>query len=200
MKYKSDKIIKYFQSNNGVVRFSQLKKDGFRPDVLRSFEKKGEIVKRGKGLYHLTNYSLGAYPDYVMASLQIPSGVICLISALYFHKATSEIPSFVDIAIPSGARANKVKHPPIKFYHFSPDTWKSGVEEYRIAGHNIRVYSLAKTIADCFKFRNKIGMDVARDAIKVAVTEHNIEPTEIIHFAKICRVDQIVKPVLETII
>ncbi len=200
MKPKTDKILVYFRNHGGVARFSSIRKAGFHSDVLRSLEKKNKIEKIGRGLYRLTGGTLGSHPDYVIASLQVPKGVICLLSALYFYKATSEIPRFVDIAIPSGARANKIKYPPVKFYRFSPKAWEAGIEERDIAGHRIKIYSLAKTVADCFKFRNKIGVDVAREAIKAAVMEEGVKLKEIMHFAKICRVDRIIKPILETII
>lgn len=200
MNSKTDKIIAYFQNHGGIVRFSSIRKAGFHSDTLKSLEKENKVEKVGRGLYRLTGDNLGSHPDYVIASLQASKGVICLLSALYFYQATSEIPRFVDIAIPSGARANKIKYPPVKFYRFSPKAWDAGIEEHEIAGHRIKIYNLAKTVADCFKFRNKIGADVAREAIKVAVTEKGIKPKEIMNFAKICRVDRIIKPILETLI
>jgi len=93
-----------------------------------------------------------------------------------------------------------MKYPPVRFYRFASNAWKAGIEEHEIEDHKIKVYNLAKTIADCFKFRNRIGADVARDALKVAVTEKGIKPKEIIQYAKICRVDSIVKPILEAMI
>lgn len=200
MKPKADKIIAYLQDHGGIARFSSIRKAGFHPDALKGLKKENRVEKISRGLYRLTEGTLGSHPDYVIASFQAPKGVICLLSALYFYKATSEIPRFVDIAIPSGARANKIKYPPVKFYRFSPKAWEAGIEEYETAGHKIRIYSLAKTVADCFKFRNRIGADAARDAIKVAVMEKGIKPKEIMYFAKICRVDRIIKPILETMI
>lgn len=200
MKTKTDKIEAYLCSHAGIARFSSILKAGFHPDALKNLEKENKIEKIGRGLYRLTSYTLGSHPDYVIASLQASKGIICLISALYFYKAMTEIPRVIDIAIPSGARANKIKYPPVKFYRFSPAAWEAGIEEYKIAGHEIRIYSLAKTIADCFKFRNKIGADVARDAVKIAVTERDVKPKDIMHYAKICRVDRIIKPILEAIL
>lgn len=200
MKSKTDKILEYFQNHGGIARYSCIRKAGFHSDDLKNLENEKRVEKIGRGLYRLTGGTPGSHPDYVVASLQAPKGVICLLSALYFYKATSEIPRFVDIAIPSGSRANKIKYPPVKFYRFSPEAWEAGVEEYKTENHRIKIYSLAKTVADCFKFRNKIGADVARDAIKVAVTERGIKPKEIMHFAKICRVDRIIKPILENMI
>lgn len=200
MSTKTDKIIFYLKSHGGVARFSSIRKAGFHPDLLKSIEKENKVEKIGRGLYRLTGGTLGSHPDYVTAYLQAPKGVICLLSALYFYRATSEIPRFVDIAITSGSRANKIKYPPVKFYHFSPKAWEAGIENHEIGGHKIRIYSLAKTVADCFKFRNRIGADVAREALKIAVREKHIKPQEIMKYAKICRVDSVIKPMLETML
>lgn len=198
MEPKKETIIEYLQKHGGVARFSSIRKAGFHSDSLKNLEKENKVERIGRGLYKLTGDNLGSHPDYVSASLQAPKGVICLLSALYYYRVTVEIPQFVDIAIPSGSRANKIDYPPVRFYRFSPKAWEAGIEEFKTAGHKIKIYSLAKTVADCFKFRNKIGQDVAREAIKMAVMEKRIKPKEIMHYAKICRVDRIIKPILET--
>ena len=200
MQTRTQELINFFQSHGGVVRFSAILKDGFHPDSLTVLEKEGKVERIARGLYRLTNYTPGSHPDLVTVSLQAPRGVICLLSALSFHEATSEIPKYVDIAIPRGTHANRIKYPPVRFYRFASKTWEAGIEEHEIEGCKIKVYSLAKTIADFFKFRNKIGMDVARDALKVAITEKGIKPKEVMQYAKICRVDSIVKPILESML
>lgn len=197
---KTENLIKYFQDNGGIARFSLILKDGFHPDSLAVLERNGQVEKIGRGLYRLTDYISGSHPDLVTASLQAPRGVICLLSALSFYEATSEIPRYVDIAIPRNTHANRIKYPPIRFYRFAPQVWEAGIAEHEIEGHKIRIYSLAKTIADCFKFRNKIGADVARDALKVAIAEKNIKPKEVMRYAKVCRVNAIIKPILEALI
>ena len=136
----------------------------------------------------------------MIASFQAPKGIVCLVSALAFHEVTNEIPRFVDIAVRTGAHTNRIKYPPVKFYRFAPKAWAAGVEKHEIEGHAIKVYGLAKTVADCFKFRNKIGIDVARNALKVAVTEKNVKPKEIMQFAKLCRVDKVIQPILEAML
>ena len=200
MKKKTREIISFFQDHGGIARFSVIIKSGFHPDSLAALEKEKRVEKIARGLYRLTNYTFGSHPDLVTAYLQAPRGVICLLSALAFHEATSEIPHYVDIAIPRGSHANKIKYPPARFYRFSPKTWRIGIEDHEIGGHKIKIYSMAKTIADCFKFRNKIGMDVARDALKVAISEKSAKPNEIMRYAKICRVDNIIKPILEAML
>ncbi len=192
-------LIGYFRKNNGILRFTQIIRSGFHPDVLKSLEKKGMVGKIGRGIYNLSGTE-EAGSDIVRAMFQAKKGVICLVSALSFHEATDEIPSRVDIAIKKGEWANKIGFPPVKYYQFALKQWEAGIEEHRIEGHKIRIYSLAKTVADCFKFRNKIGMDTARSALKIAVREKNVKPPEILKYAKICRVDSVIKPLLEVII
>ncbi len=103
-------------------------------------------------------------------------------------------------AFPTCARENKIDYPPVQFFHFSKKAWETGIETYTIDRHPVKVYGLAKTIADCFKFRNKIGANVALDALKAAVNEKKIQPKDIMSFAKICRVTNIIKPYLEAML
>ena len=200
MEQKTQRMLDYFEKHGGIVRFSSIIKAGFHPDTLRALEKEGKIEKIARGFYRMTHYTFGPYPDLVIASLQSPRWIVCLVSALAFNEATNEIPRYVDMAIPAGTRANIIEYPPVRYYRFSMKTWNTGVEEHETEGHKIRVYNLAKTIADCFKFRNRIGINVARDSLKIAVNEKGISPQDIMKYAKICRVDKIIKPILETIV
>lgn len=197
---KKQDLVDFFKDSKGISRFSVILKAGFHSDSLTALVNEGKVEKISRGLYMLKDSIGSPYPDLVTASLQAPRGVVCLLSALSFHEATSEIPQYVDIAIPRGTHANRITYPPVRFYRFDDRTWEAGIVEHKIEGHFIKVYCLAKTIADCFKFRNKIGMDVARNALKTALTEQNIKPTEIMRYAKICRVDGIIKPMLEVMI
>lgn len=200
MNTKSQNLMDYFRQNGGIVRFSALRKAGFHPDTIAALEKNGQISKMSRGVYQLAGYEPTVHPDLVMVSLLAPRGVICLISALAFHEATNEIPRHVDIAIPRQSRANVIKYPPVRVYRFGHQAWKEGIEEHLIDGHPVRIYSLAKTIADCFKFRNTIGVNIARDSLKTAIAEKHIRPQEVMKYAAICRVSNIIKPILETLI
>lgn len=194
------KLINFLKKKGGLASYAEIINAGFHKAILKAVLNSGQIQKIDRGLYRLSDGSTLSSPDLVAVSIKIPKGIVCLLSALAFHEATNEIPHYVDIAIPRGAHANKMKYPPVRFYRFASNAWKAGIEEHEIEDHKIKVYNLAKTIADCFKFRNRIGADVARDALKVAVTEKGIKPKEIIQYAKICRVDSIVKPILEAMI
>lgn len=197
---KTQQLMSFFQRHGGILRFSAILKAGFHPDSLTALEKDKKIEKIGRGLYQLTGHQPSSHPDLVTVCLQAPKGVICLLSALAFHEATSEIPRSVELAIARGIHANKIDYPPVKFYRFTPNAWKAGIEEHKMEGHIIRVYNLAKTVADCFKFRNRIGMDIAREALKIAVMEQRISPKEIMRYAKICRVSNVIKPIIEAIL
>jgi len=200
MSIKTEQLVKFFQKQEGILRFSTILKKGYHSDTLTSLEQEGIVEKIGHGLYKLSEYTIASHPDLVGACLQAPKGVVCLISALAFFEVTNEIPKAVDLAIPRGSRASKIKYPPVSFYQFTQKSWESGIEEHNIEGHTIKIYNLAKTIADCFKFRNKIGIDIARDALKTAITEKMVTPKTIMHYAKICRISNIIKPILESII
>ena len=200
MSPKIQTLIRLFQKNKGILRFSMILKAGFHPDSLTALVKDKKVEKIGRGLYQLTGQQPGSHPDLVAACLQAPKGVICLLSALSFHEATDEIPGSVDLAIARGIHANKIDYPPVKFYRLTLNAWKAGIEEHKIEGHKIKIYNLAKTVADCFKFRNRIGIDVAREALKIAVKEKRIDPKEIMRYAKICRVVNVIKPILETML
>ena len=124
---------------------------------------------------------------------------MCLISALELHEATDEIPHFVEIALPKGAEEPKLDYPPLRVYRFSGQAYAAGIQRRQLDGVEVRVYSLAKTIADCFKFRNRIGTDVAVAALRTAVSERRVGIDELLDFARIDRVEKIMRPYLEAI-
>jgi len=183
-----------------MVSYKEIIKAGFNKAFLKDNLDSGRIQKVDRALYRLSDGFTLSYPDLVAVSIKVSKGVVCLLSALAFHEATSKIPRYINIAIPRGTYANKINYPPVKFYRFASKAWEAGIEKHEIEGYQVKVYSLAKTIADCFKFRNKIGMDVAREALKIAITEKGVQPKEIMQYAEICRVDNIIKPILEAML
>ncbi len=193
-------LIIFLKKRGGLASYAEIVEAGFNKTLLKAGLNSKRIHKIDRGLYRLSEGDSLSHPDLVAVSIRIPRGVVCLVSALSFHGATKEIPRHVDIAITRGSHANKIQYPPVKYYRFNSKIWETGIEEHRIEGHRIRVYSLARTVADCFKFRNKVGVDVAREALKIAVSEKKIKPTEIMQYAKICRVDRIIKPVVEAML
>jgi predicted transcriptional regulator of viral defense system len=197
---KTNELIKAFKKSKGILRFSEILNVGFHRKQVRALLDAGKIRKMGHGLYQLADAPALSNPDFVSAVLQSPKSVVCLISALSFYEATDEIPRRVDLAIPVSSWANKIDYPPVKYFYFSETAWKAGIETHKIDGYDVRVYDLAKTIADCFKFRNKIGFDVAQKALKVAIAEKHVRPSKIMEYAKVCRVANVIRPYLEAFV
>ena len=200
MDTRADCLAKLFKRWGGIAQYPDIKKAGFHNDTLHALIASGRIQKIGRSVYKLAEIDDLVNPDLVLAAIRAPKGVVCLISALAFYEVTDEIPRHVDLAIPRGAHANKISHPPVKYYRFTLDAWKAGIEVQKIVGQEVRIYSLAKTIADCFKFRNKIGIDVARSALKTALAEKKVSPKEIMMHAKVCRVANVIQPILESLL
>ena len=197
---KKKMLMNYMKEKHGIAAFSDIRRAGFHKATLGALTRSGQISKIDRGLYRLSSGASLSNPDFVAVSVKAPRGVVCLISALSFHGATDEIPQQVDLAVLEGSRSYKIDYPPVQFYHFSKKAWEAGIEDRKMDGHTIRIYSLAKTVADCFKFRSKVGIDVAQKALKIAVQEKRIAPAEIMRYAKICRVHNIVGPLLEMIL
>lgn len=200
MKNRQEHLIEFIRKKGGFVITSDLINAGFYKALIGEALNSGRIERLSRGVYSLVDIPDIQHPDLVTVSVLIPRGVICLISALSFHEVTDEIPHYIDVAILTQTRAKEIKNIPVRYYRFSKKTWEAGIEEHDIDGHKIRVYNLAKTIVDCFRFRNQIGMDVARSALKNALEQKKASHREIMKYAAVGRVTKIIKPILETLL
>jgi predicted transcriptional regulator of viral defense system len=138
--------------------------------------------------------------DLVVASVAIPSSVVCLVSALRFHNIGTQLPADVWIAVSRGARVPRLSAPPLRVVNISPTVFALGIEEHRIERQTVRIYSVARTIADCFRFRNKIGLDVALEALTDAWRGKRLRLDELNRIAKKLRVQRVMQPYLETVV
>ena len=136
----------------------------------------------------------------VTVATRVPAGVICLISALAFHEITTQIPHEVHVALARGAEQPRLRFPPIKTYRFSESAFTKGVEVYQLDGVDVRIYTVEKTLADCFKFRAKVGLDTALEALRLYRERRNLRVDDLIRYARICRVDKIMRPYLEALL
>ena len=200
MNDKIDYALKIFKKNHGVMRSSQVFEQGIQPRILYQMREDGLLVQEGRGLYRLANEQVWSDPDLAVVSLMIPKGVICLISALSFHELTTQIPHEVHLALPRGAEEPRLVHPPVKTYRFDEGTFREGVEIHTIDGVSVSIYDAEKTIADCFKFRNRIGLDTALEAVRLYRERRRIDVDRLMHYAKICRVDKVIRPYLEVLL
>ena len=153
-----------------------------------------------RGLYRWASLPPLGEPDLVVVATRVPKGVICLISALAYHEITTQIPHEVHVAIKRGAATPRLKSPPVRVFQFSDPSYVAGMEKHRIDGTDVSIYTAAKTVADCFKFRNVVGIDVAVEAMRMAMDSGKAMPAEIEKNARVCRVDRIVAPYLEALL
>lgn len=174
---------------NGITRYT-----------LYSLRDKGIIEQITRGVYRLTELPPISNPDLVTVSLRFPNSVVCLISALAYHNITTQIPHIVTIAVPRESRVPVLEYPPVQAYRFSNETYNVGIEKHVIDGVSIKIYTPEKTLADCFKFRNKIGMDVAIEALKLYKSSKKINLEKLFEYAEVCRVKKIMMPYLEVTI
>lgn len=157
----------------------------------------GVIERLGRGLYRLTDLPPLSDPDLVTVGRKIPKGVICLISALHYHNITTQIPHAISIALPRGAESPRLEFPPIQVYWFSDNVFSAGIETHTIDSTSIQVFSVEKTLADCFKYRNKIGMETVLEALDLYLDTHKPNTQKLLEFAKIDRVTNVMRPYLE---
>jgi predicted transcriptional regulator of viral defense system len=170
-----------------------------RRNLTRLIEQ-GVLLRSGRGLYMLASADVSENHSVAEACKRVSSGTVCLLSALRFHGLTTQNPWQVWMAITPASRKPKVDHPPIHIVRFSGKAFARGIEHHRIEGVDVRMYSAAKTVADCFKYRNKIGVDVAVQALRDAWQKRKITAEQISHFAQVCRVTNVMRPYLDSLL
>ena len=194
-----DKARSIFRRNGGLLRSSEATAAGVHWETLYKMRDMGILERVSRGLYKLRELGPVNHPDLVTVALKVKKGVICLISALAYHEITTQIPHSVDVAITPGVWPVVIEHPPVSYYWFDPEAHAAGVEEHVLDGQKVRIYSKEKTLADCFKYRNKIGLDTAIEALKLYAGQQRVMVSEIMKFAKLCRVANVILPYLEVI-
>lgn len=183
----------------GVIRARDLEPHRIPRAYLTRLCEAGKLQRLGRGLYMLANGSITTNHSLAEAAKRVPHGVVCLLSALRFHGVTTQAPFEVWLAIDNKARAPAAKETPLRIVRFSGEALQAGVETHMIDGVPTQIYSLAKTIADCFKYRNKIGLDVAVEALRESWRARKCTMDELWRYATICRVANVMRPYLETL-
>lgn len=184
-----------------MLRTSNALRLGIHPRSLYALRDAGEILPVGRGLYRLAKAPDLTNPDWVSVAIRIPRAVICLISALGYHELTTQVPHHIDIALPSHAQVPKVDGVPIRVYWFPDKAFEAGVEIVAVDRVPVRIYSQEKTIADCFKYRNKIGIDVAIEALRTYRERvRKLPVSKVMEYARICRVERVMRPYVEAVL
>lgn len=183
----------------GVVRPVDLKSRGISRGVLYRLVRDGQVQRQARGIYVATEHAFSAEHTLVHVAKRVPAGVFCLLTALRFHDLTVQSPAEVWIALPASARRPRLDYPRLRVARFSGQALTEGIETHRIENVEVRVYSAAKTVADCFKYRNKVGIDVAIESLREFQRSHRGGATDLARFAQICRVSRVMQPYLDAI-
>jgi predicted transcriptional regulator of viral defense system len=189
-----------FREHNGILRASQAKTLGIDPKTIAEMRKAGLVNKISRGLYRLAEYPHLDYPDLVIVASRIPKAVICLISALAFHNLTTQVPHKVYIALPKSVRRPQIRYPQLDIIWLSGESYENGIEEHSLDGITVPIYSKGKTVADCFKFRSKVGKDIAIEALRDYVQLPKANIGELLLYARMDRVENVIMPYLEVVI
>ncbi len=183
----------------GLLRPRDVEAFGFSRMALSTLAREGKLTRLCRGLYALPDRPASEHATLAEVASKHPSTLVCLLSALQFHGLTTQSPFEVWVAIANKARAPKMDYPPLRIVRFSGDALTEGVEEHLVDGVTVRVTSVAKTVADCFKYRNKIGLDVALEALREAWTARRVKMDDLWHCAQVCRVANVMRPYLEAL-
>ncbi len=183
----------------GVVRPRDLEAQGIPRARLYRLAEQGVVERQARGIYVASDHPYTAGHTLAQVAKRVPNAVICLLTALRFHELTTQQPAEVWIAIPEKARRPRIEYPRLRVSRFSGAALTQGIETHTIEGVEVRVYSAAKTVADCFKYRNKVGIEVAVEALRDFSRRHRGGATELARFARICRVTRVMQPYLDAI-
>jgi predicted transcriptional regulator of viral defense system len=194
-----DTALEAFREKGGTLRTRDLIALGVHTDALYTLRDSGRIVELGRGLYRLAETGEAEHPDLALVAVRAPDAAVCLISALSYHDLTTQIPSSVHLAVPRGSYHGITLSIPVTVYRFDPKTFNNGLETHRIGGMPVKIYSVARSVVDCFKFRNKLGLDVALEALRMARQRKRVQNRELLHYARLLRVENPMSPYLQAI-
>jgi predicted transcriptional regulator of viral defense system len=187
---KSDEVaIALFRQHGGSLRTAEALRLGIHPRTLYALRDAGVLERLSRGLYRLAELPPLSNPDLVTAALRVPKAVICLVSALATHELTTQIPHAVDVALPKGATRPALDYPPTRVFWFSGPAWREGVETHQIDDVPVRIYGREKSIADSFKYRRKLGLDIALEALRLYRQGEGLDVGKLLRYARVCWVE-----------
>ena len=184
---------------SGVLRARALVERGISRQQIKELTDTGKLLHLGRGLYSLPDSPITENHDLAQIAARVPQGIVCLSSALQFHNLTTVSPWRIHLMLPRGARLPHIDHPPLALVVAAESAYRAGIEEHIIEGVPVKVTSVAKTVADCFKYRSKIGLDVALEALKQTLEEQRATRADIRMYAQVCRVENVMRPYVEAL-
>lgn len=189
-----------FTAHGGIMSTHEALEAGIHRRTLYWMRDSGMLEPLSRGVFALASAPLPEYPDIVAVARRVPRAVVCLVSALEFHGIGTQVPAAVHIALPRSVRAPRIDAPRVQVFTMTEASFEAGIEEHELMGTSIRVYSVAKTVADCFKYRNRIGLDIAVEALQEVVRGRMSTPAEILSYARIDRVESVIAPYLRALL
>jgi predicted transcriptional regulator of viral defense system len=184
----------------GMLRLRDFIAEHIEPETLARLLRDKKIVRPARGLYQLPDVQIGAAHTLIEATALVPKGIVCLISALQFHTLTLQMPSKVWMAIERTAWKPAISYPPIRFVRFSGWAMTDGVERYSIQSRKISITNPARTIVDCFRYRNKIGIDIAMEGLREGIRHRKCTPDQLWQYAKKARIWTVMRPYVEAVV
>jgi predicted transcriptional regulator of viral defense system len=172
---------------------------GIHPRTLYRMRDEGLVEQISRGVYRLATLPALAHQDLVTVALRVPRAVVCLVSALAYHDATSEVPHEVQVALPRGTKTPQLDYPPVRVFRFSGSALSEGIDVAQLDDVDVRIYDLPKTVVDCFRLRNKVGVDVAVEALNLALQRKGVQPSDLLRYARLSRVESVMLPYIEAI-
>ena len=170
------------------------------PKPLYALRDEGTLIQISRGLYQLADMEIPAQVSLAEVAKKVPHGVVCLISALAFHELTTQTPHYVWLAVERKARKPKIKYPPLRVFFFSGDMFNQGIKIINIMNQKVKIYNAPKTVIDCFRWQKAVGLDVAIEAAKEYLKRRDSSPSELVQYAKLCKVEKLVRPYLQAIV
>lgn len=197
---KITEVIRIFEENNGVLRTKEALDHGIAPLTLYTMRDHGIITALSRGVYAIADREIQTNIDAIAVVKRVPRAVICLISALDIHGITLQIPHSVHIALPKQMPVPRIDYPPVSVVRMTKDSYEAGRITVPTGDMDLPVYDVEKTIADCFKYRKKLTLDIALEALKMYKRQKRVKVDELLKYAKICRVEKIMRRYLEAIL
>jgi predicted transcriptional regulator of viral defense system len=196
----SQNAIALFRQQGGTLSTQEALHLGIHPRTLYALRDSGTLQQLSRGLYRLADLPPLSNPDLVVVARRLPQAVICLVSALAFHGLTGQIPHAVDVALHNKAGRPALTYPPLRFFWFSGLAWSEGVQVHQLDGTFVRIYGPEKSVADCFKYRHKIGLDVTLEGLRSYGRRRDFQADALLRYARICRVEEVMRPYLESLL
>ena len=194
------RALDWSRNKGGFIRSKDATAAGIHTRTIAKLKKEGKLELLSRGTYRVKSEKTLSDPDLITVALAVPNAVICLVSALSFHRLTTQIPHEVSFALPEKSRSPRLSYPLIKVHRFRGKAYEDGIETHKIDNVHVKIYNPEKTLADIFKFRNKIGLDIFLEALKMYRSRKRINTALMLKYARICRVEKQIRPYLEAVV